>query len=245
MLSNAHKDFRRLKLLPMAECWEQWQANPDNAQRSHEDLVHALIEAQDRTQVNRRVQSVMRQAGLSTDISMEAVRVGAARGLSTSLLSNLRTYTWVRQGQNVVITGPARVGKTYLLAALGREASMQGLTVRLWRTPDLLEAYAAERSKSTSVHFRRRLERADLLALDDFATERASEEQCHWLRRLLDERNRASRATMVASPTAIEDFDGFFVDQTAAEAIYGRLFERCHPIRLKDVPATKNRRQSP
>lgn len=241
MLNQATKALRRLKLVPMAERWEHWLADPANLGRSHEDLILALIEAQEQTLTNRRVQSVLRQAGLAPGISIAKVWTGAARGLTTQVLSNLHTCGWVPQGQNLVITGPARAGKTYLMAALTQEAAAKNHTVVHWRTPDFLDAYAVEKGQRTFKAFLRRVERADVLALDDFATEQATTEQCYWLRRLIDARNRQKRATVVASSNAIEDWDGYFADQTSAEAIYGRLMECWRHIDLKHSSAAGTR----
>lgn len=238
MLNHAAKGLRGLKLGPMAERFEQWLEDPSNLDKSHEELVCALVDAQVQTLANRRVQSVMRRAGLPPGISIADVRTGAARGLPAQVLSNLSTCAWVGQGQNLIITGPARVGKTYLMAALAQEAAAQNHAVSPWRTPELLDAYAVEKSLGTSNNFMRRLERTGVLALDDFATEQITGEQSHWLRRLIDARNRQRRATVVASPNAIEDWDGYFGDQTAAEAIFGRLMDCWLHIDLKPVRTT-------
>jgi DNA replication protein DnaC len=156
-------------------------------------------------------------------------------------LGNLRTCDWVRLGHTLVITGESQVGKTYLAGALAREAALARLSVAYWRVPELLAACAIEKEAGTWPKFLKRLARVELLVLDDFATERADSAQSHLLRQLLDVRHRHRQAVMVVSPNAVEDWDTYFEDATAADAIFGRLLERSQPIALKRMPRRARR----
>lgn len=238
MLTDAVSALTAMKLGPMAERLKQWTDDPANAHRSHTDCVLALVDAQNQATATKRARGFLAKADLPPAIALADVHVSGARGLPVELLGNLATCDWIRLGHTVVITGESQAGKTHLAAALAREATLAKLSVAYWRTPELLAAAAVERDQGRWPSFAKRLDRVKLLVLDDFATERTDVAQGHLLRQLIDLRHRHGKATMVVSPNAVSDWDDYFEDATAADAIFGRLLERSRPIVLKRSPRT-------
>lgn len=225
--------LKALKLGPMAARLEQWAEDPASLGRSHADCILALVDAQAQATATKRAQRFLAQADLPLTITLADIRPSATRGLPAQLLANLTTGDWIQRGHTLLITGETQAGKTYLAAALAREATLQRLSVSYRRTPELLAECVMEKARGTWPTFLKRLGRMKLLVLDDFATERADNLQSHALREILDLRRRHGSAVLIASPNAPEDWDGFFADPTAAEAIFGRVLERSQHIALK------------
>jgi len=243
MLTETVEALQTLKLGPMAERLKQWVDDPANRGKPHTECVLALALAQAQASAAKRTRCFLVRADLPPNIAMADVWVSSARGLSAQMLGNLAACDWIRLGQTVILTGATRTGKTYLAAALAREATQARLSVEYWRVPELLAACAIEKDAGTLATLLKRLGRIKLLVLDDFATERATIEESHWLRQLLDGRERHGKAVMVASPNAVEDWDDYFEDATAADAIFGRLLEQAKPIVLKRVAGPKTPRR--
>lgn len=235
MLKEALAELSALKLGSMADRLRQWAEDPENLGRSHAECVLALAQAQAQASANKRAKCFLSRADLPPNIAIEDFRDGSRRGLAPGLLGNLKACDWVLRGQAVVITGGTDTGKTFLAAALGREASLLGYSVAYRRVPDLLVECAIEQSKSATAlsALLKRLSRPKLLVLDDFAVEPATSEQCHILRRLLDARHRHGLALLVAASNAVEHWSDYFEDKTAAEAIYSRTSAHTKPIVLK------------
>lgn len=242
MLNPIVNELHVLKLGAMADQLVQWMNDPSNQAKSHLDCIAALVHAQAQSAANKRVQGVLRRAELPPGITLADVRAGESRGLPDLLLANLATSEWIRRGQTVVITGSSRCGKTYLAAALAREAALVRLSVFYARTPELLATCAIAKSTGQWPALIKRLKRFHLVILDDFATERANAEQSHLLRQIIDNVLRKEHALMVASPNDVLDWGDYFEDPTAADAIYGRLLEQVHRIALKCPPSTAVRR---
>ena len=241
MLTEAVEELVALKLGPMAARLRQWVDNPDNREKSHAECVLALALAQAQDAANKRARCFLNRADLPPNIAIADFRDNAKRGVPPGVLGNLKTCDWIRRGQPVVITGGSFTGKTFLAAALAREATLAGLSVVHRRVPDLLVECAIEKDKgdrALSVLLKR-LSRPKLLVLDDFAVERATTEQCHLLRRILDARARHGLAVLVAASNAVDDWGGYFEDETAAAAIFGRL-EQTKPIVLKGIVKPKS-----
>ena len=232
MLTEAEKALSALGLTAMATRLHAWLDDPANQRKSQTDCVLAIARAQAEATGNERTRRLFARAQLPTQAAVPDVWVGSARGLSADALANLATCDWVRRGHTVVLTGPSRAGKTFLAAALAREVVLQGLRVEFVRVPEWLARYDVD-DAATMRRLFQRLVNAPLLVLDDFATERATSTQSHQLRRLVDARQRQERAVLVASPAPVEEWDGFFEDPTAAEALYGRLLTKAHVVRLQ------------
>ena len=74
---------------------------------------------------------------------------------------------WLARGDNVVFVGPIGTGKTHLAIALGSEAARQRRHVAFWRVADLVRALVEARDARDLGRLQRRLDRVDLLVLDE------------------------------------------------------------------------------
>ena len=239
MLAEAIEQLGALKLAPMARRLQEWADDPANVGKSHAQCVLELALAQRQAITNTRIRRVFVRADLPDGACLNDFRSAGKRGVSPTVLGNLATCDWVRRGLNLIITGGSRSGKTFLARAFTREAASLGLSVAFWRVPDLLAQCAIHLDEKGAIgraSFVKKQARVDLLVLDDFALERMRSKSCYALRQLLDARDRHERALLVASPTAIADWRGYFEDTTSAEAIFSRVLSRHNHIEIKGQP---------
>jgi DNA replication protein DnaC len=235
MLNDAIEDLNALHLRAMACRLKAWVEDPANQLKSHTECVRALVSAQMAVRSTRRTTSVLQVAGLPMSACLDDFWKPSQRGVPTGLLANLTDCDWVRAGHSLVLTGGAFAGKTYLAAALMREAAGHRLSLGYWRLPELLGMCALEQLKGVDdwSRFVKQMAKPKLLVLDDFAMERCHPTQCYALRQLLDARARRGHALVIASPNSHEVWQDYFEDQTAADSIFARIFDKHQRLDLK------------
>ena len=94
-----------------------------NGQPLFRRAVGLLVDYEWTHRQNRRQARLLKAASLKIKACMEDVDYSHPRGLDRGLMENLASGQWLLCHQNVLISGPAGVGKTYLLCALTNQAS--------------------------------------------------------------------------------------------------------------------------
>ena len=86
---------------------------------------------------------------------------------ASSSIENLRSLTWLKDKENLLMLGAVGAGKTHLSIAIGVEACHQEYSVRFFRVADLISTLQQKYTEGTLVRFRKELLKADLLILDE------------------------------------------------------------------------------
>ena len=118
-----HGQLRELKLDGIADAFAELQALDDTSDLSHAEWLGLLIDREAASRSTKKFQSRMRTAKLRhVGASIEDVDFRTPRKLDKSLFHQLATGRWIDAHQNLLITGPCGVGKTWLACALGQKA---------------------------------------------------------------------------------------------------------------------------
>ncbi len=154
------------------------------------------------------------------------------RGLVKSTVQELQTSRWIREHQNVVITGPTGVGKSYLACALGQKARRDGFTVAYRRVSRLFDELAQARADGTLPLLLRRLAKVNLLILDDFGLEVLGVAERKSLLEVMEDRYGLS-STIITSQLAPDAWYQVIGDPTLADAILDRFVHNAHRLAMK------------
>jgi DNA replication protein DnaC len=162
------------------------------------------------------------------------------RGLDRAQFLALCSGEWLQRRDNLLITGPTGVGKTFLACALAQKACREGYAVEYVRMSALLRELTLAHVDGTFAKRLATLGRTDLLVLDDWGLVPLTDEQRRDLWELLDDRYDR-RSTLVASQLPVEHWHEALGDPTLADAILDRLIHNAHRLALQGESLRKQR----
>ena len=220
-----------MKLHGMAKALKQWLDQPKQKDVAPADLVGLLSDAEWVHRENRKLDRRLKVAKFKQPACIEDIDYGHTRGLVKATILDLASCRWAQSHQNIIITGPTGVGKSYLACAFGQKACRDGFTVLYRRATRLFDELAAARGDGTYPHLLRRLAKTQVLILDDFGVESLGAPQRKELLEVLDDRYKTS-STIVTSQLEPKDWHSVIGDATLADAICDRLVHNAHRIKL-------------
>ena len=90
-------------------------------------FISSLISSEWDYRNNRTVARLTKQADFRYKAFLEDIDYDLPRGMNRNQIERLATLDFIRDSQNVIITGPAGTGKSFLACGLGHEACKNGI----------------------------------------------------------------------------------------------------------------------
>lgn len=205
-----------------------------------EERLGLLLDREQTNRENARMQGRLRKAKLRQNGSIEDIDFRHPRGLDKSLILRLADCQWLKEHNNLIITGPTGVGKSYLACAFAQKACREGYTALYLRMSKLFEDLALAKGDGRYLKLLTTLAKTDLLVLDDFGLAPLNQEQRHDLLEILEDRN-SIKSTLVTSQLPEEHWHEQIGDPTLADAILDRLVHAAYRIKLKGESMRKKK----
>jgi DNA replication protein DnaC len=214
--------LKRLKLSGILESLEVRHQQAIDEEWSYIDFLARLFEDEVERREQKKLSMRLRRAAVDTQKTIEAFDFRFNPTIKRSVLRDLATCEFVEAKRNVLIVGPAGVGKSHIAQALGHEACRRGHSVLFQPTHKLMAHIHAGRADGT---FERRLAnavRVDVLILDDFGLKALNVHQVDILFDIIAERYERA-PIIVTSNRDFAEWPALFGDPLLASAALDRL----------------------
>lgn len=230
--SPTHARLSELGLSGMLVALEEQEGNAE-LYRSMDftERLALLVDREAMTRGNMQLQRRLKTAKLRHTACLEDVDYRASRGLDKGQMAHLGQCRWVTSKQNILITGPTGVGKSFLACALSHRACQEGYSAVYHRSAHLFSDALLARAEGKYKAWLKAISRVDVLVLDDFGLLKLNDEERTELLEILEERHDR-RSTIVTSQLPVDKWYETIGNPTLADAILDRLVHNAHRLEL-------------
>lgn len=225
--------FYRLRMRVAYERLTSILSDPDECGMSALDCIYEIME----NEVQRRDSNALARRLKEAKICLpnarpDTIDFSIERGLDKNKIDALLTMRWMEEHQNIIITGAAGCGKTFLACALVNQACIKGRTARVVRVPLLLNQMAASH-QIVETYFKKlkEMKTIDLLVLDDWGIGQLDARSRQDLLEIINERYMYA-STIVTSVLPVNKWSEYINDTTYSDAILDRLVSVSHRVEL-------------
>ncbi len=210
-------------------------------QLSFDERLYNLLEAQEIFTHNKRVATNLRASKIKDkQAAVEDIEYSAKRKIDRQTMQSLITMDFIRNHQNIIITGKTGTGKSYIAQALANRAILDGFRVYYIRVPTLLEEIKISRADGTYTNLLRRYSKFKLLVLDDFGVSQISTDDATNLFEIIEDRTEIN-STIITSQLPVSNWYEYLNNDTVADAILDRVVHSSHRIELEGESMRKLR----
>lgn len=224
--------LHQMKLCAMAEGIKEQMANPQTSGLTFEDRLALLVDRQWDIKESKGLSRRLQMAKLKQQASIEDIDFRARRGLDKASLLSLAECNFIKNHSNIIITGPTGVGKSYLACALAHKACRLKYSARYFGCGNLLSSAALARADGTYPNLLTRLEKTDLLIIDDWGLYPLDGDGARDIFEILEGRIHCG-SMIIVSQVPVENWYEIIAAPTIADAILDRLVHNAYRIELE------------
>lgn len=162
---------------------------------------------------------------------MEDIDYETPRNLNKNQLERLATLDFVRDGQNIFITGPSGTGKSTIAEAIAHRGCENGIRTYYASAPKLMNKLKGAKTKGTYDVEIRKMEKSSILVLDDLFIIGLDAKERAILLDIIEDRH-GRKSMIITSQIPISEWYDAIGDPTMADAILDRIVHTAHRIEL-------------
>lgn len=194
-------------------------------------VLHQVLEQEKEDRFIRAKHNRIRTANFPQKKLLEELSMGALPPQAQQKIPFLKQLDFIKEGQNVILTGSPGTGKTHTAIGLGMEACLTGYKVFFATVPSLINQLKESRSERTLRSFELKFEKFDLVIIDELCYISFDKEGAELLFTHLSLR-AGRKSTVITSNLPFTKWNDVFHDKVLTAALIDRLTYKSHVLNM-------------
>ena len=200
-----------------------------DASLSHSEFLFRLCSDEVERRESKQLELRMRRAAFDGVKRIEDFEWAFNAQIPKAKIIDLATCNFVERKENIVLTGPAGVGKSHIAQAIGERACRMGHSVFYTSAHRMLSDLRAARADQTYDKKMLRVTSPDVLVIDDLGLRPLELDEPIDLYEIIRQRYEIG-SMIVTSNRALEEWYPLFRDDLMASAAMDRLLHHSHVV---------------
>lgn len=237
---NTIEKMKHMRLSGMAQMHYTNTTNNINMDYTTDQYITMLVDQEWENRQNRKIQNLIKAARFRYPATIRDIDYTSSRQLDKNTFERLALLDFVRNHENLIITGATGTGKSYLAQALGHQACIMLMKTLYFNTNRLMSHLKLSRLEGTYSKTLATLEKADLLILDDFGLNALDNQDRQALMDIVETKHEKS-SIIISTQIPVSGWHELIGEPTIADAILDRVVHSSHRIQLKGESMRKNK----
>jgi len=211
--------MKQLKLFGMSEIYHRSLTEHLFTSHTTDEFLALLVDTEWDRRENRKIENLHKSAGFKFHAEASNMDYTTQRNLDKTVFERLLTLQFIKQRENLIITGPSGIGKSFLAQAIGQSAVKNLFKTSYFNT----------------------IQHCDLLIMEDFGLHTLDNHTRQALFDIVEERHDR-RSTIITSQFPVKTWHEIIGESTIADAILDRLVFNSHRIELNGDSMRKKKK---
>ena len=238
MNTETKEQLKKMNLLGMLRAFTTSTETDQMTTYTSDEMIAFLVQSEWDDRQNRQIERQLKNAKFRYSASMEQV-IYENRNLDKNQMMRYSECAFIDNKENIFITGSTGIGKSYIASTIGHQACIKGYKVLYVNTDKLMSKLKMAKADGTYIKEITRIEKQDLLILDDFGIQPFDNQSRSALMEIIEDRH-GKRSTIITSQVPVKLWHEVIGEKTIADAILDRVVYNAHRLELVGESMRKN-----
>lgn len=222
----------KMRMHQMAQIHHQRVNENMHQDYTPEEYTSMIIDQEWEDRLSKKTNRLLAAAKFKSQTYLSDIDLKTNRSLDKDMMNKLGLLNFIKNRKNVILTGPAGIGKSYIAQALGHQACVEGYKTLYQNTSRFMAMLKFAKMDGTYLKHLKKLNNTQLLIMDDFGLSKMDNKEREVLMDIIEDRH-ASKSTIIASQIPISKWYEVIGEGTIADAILDRIINSSYRIELK------------
>lgn len=231
--------MKQMRLRGMARAFNLTLESGKNEKFTPDEMISHLIDSEWDERYNRKLDRSLQRARFRYKASVEQISFDDNRVNKNQVL-RLADCEFIKQKENIIITGSTGIGKSFIASAIGHQACSLGYKVMYVHSTKLFARMKIAKTDGSYLKELAKIEKYHLLLIDDFGIQPLDAQSRSALMEIMEDRHGKS-STIITSQVPISKWHEVIGEQTIADAILDRISHDAHRVEMKGESLRRKR----